>query len=99
MRVGKHRGATRISPSVRSGTPPRGEGGSTAVGGLRLMPTVFRWNIARREQLGRLPTGEPDFGYSSLERVLPEIRRCSARVLAMAGDSRLVFIGRSPESL
>jgi hypothetical protein len=63
------------------------------------MPNVFRWNISRREQLGRLPLDEPDFGYYSFERVLPELRRCSARVLAMAGDSRLVFIGRSPESL
>ena len=60
------------------------------------MHTVFRWNIARREQLGRLVAGElaPDLSY-----VIEEIRRCCARVIAMAGDSRLVFIGRSPENL
>jgi hypothetical protein len=75
---------------------------------------VFRWNIARREQLGslvegqsgrnaataaaqhaapRAPNWEPPF-----DMLLEELRRCCARVLAMAGDSRLVFIGRSPES-
>jgi hypothetical protein len=60
------------------------------------MHTVFRWNIARREQLGRLVAGElaPDLSY-----VIEEIRSCCARVIAMAGDSRLAFIGRSPENL
>lgn len=60
------------------------------------MPNVFRWDIARREQLGRLVTGEPVEGLASL---LEEVRRCSARVIAMSGDSRLVFVGRSPETL
>lgn len=60
------------------------------------MPTVFRWNIARREQLGRLVDGEPAEIHQS---VLDELRLCCARVIAMAGDSRLVFIGRSPEHL
>jgi hypothetical protein len=60
------------------------------------MPTVFRWNITRREQLGRLVADElaPDLSHG-----IDELRRCCARVIAMAGDSRLVFIGRSPESL
>ena len=60
------------------------------------MPAVFRWNITRREQLGRLVEGEPAEIHRS---VLEELRLCCARVIAMAGDSRLVFIGRSPEQL
>ena len=60
------------------------------------MPNVFRWNIARREQLGRLVTGESVEG---LPWILEEVRRCAARVMAMAGDSQLVFVGRSPEAL
>jgi len=60
------------------------------------MPNVFRWNIARREQLGRLVTGEP---VERLPSILEEVRRCAARVIAMAGDSQLVFVGRSPEAL
>ena len=60
------------------------------------MPNVFRWNIARREQLGRLVTGEPVDG---LPVILEEVRRCAARVIAMSADSRLIFVGRSPEVL
>ena len=60
------------------------------------MPTVFRWNIARREQLGRLVDGEPADVGADLTR---ELRLCCGRVIAMAGDARLVFIGRSPEHL
>ena len=54
---------------------------------------VFRWNIARREQLGRLVGREPVEVHPA---VLEELRLCCARVVAMAGDARLVFIGRSP---
>jgi len=60
------------------------------------MPTVFRWNITRREQLGRLVEGEPVDLHPAM---LDELRLCCARVIAMAGDARLVFIGRSPEHL
>jgi len=60
------------------------------------MPNAFRWNVARREQLGRLLTGEP---LPYRPAVLEEVRRCAAHVLAMAGRSRLVFLGRSPENL
>ncbi len=60
------------------------------------MPPVFRWNIARREQLGRLVDGEPA---DECAHVLEHVRRCSARVIAMAGNARLVFVGRSPEPL
>ena len=66
------------------------------MGVSRLMPTVFRWNIARREQLGRLVSREPA---EVRPGVLEELRVCCARTIAMAGDARLVFIGRSPEYL
>jgi hypothetical protein len=56
----------------------------------------FRWDITKRDQLGHLVSSEevalcPEF--------FEELRDCSARVLAFAGDSDLVFLGRSPESL
>ena len=57
------------------------------------MPTTFRWDVTRREQLGRLvahPLDAAALRYT-------EFRPCCARVIAMAGDSRLVFVGRSPE--
>lgn len=60
------------------------------------MPNAFRWDIVRREQLGRLLTGEPVPRFAA---VLDEVRRCAAHVLAMAGQSRVIFIGRSPENL
>jgi hypothetical protein len=61
------------------------------------MPDVFRWDITRREQLGRLVLDdEPDPWFAT---ILGEVRHCCARVIAMAGDARLVFLGRSPESL
>lgn len=60
------------------------------------MPNVFRWNIARREQLGRLVDGEPA---SAVTHILEHVRHCSARVIAMAGDARLIFVGRSPDAL
>jgi hypothetical protein len=56
----------------------------------------FRWNLARREQLGSLVEGEPAELHDGF---VADLRDCCARVLAMAGDSRLVFVGRSPESL
>jgi hypothetical protein len=59
------------------------------------MPPVFRWNITHREQLGRLIDGRDH----DIARVLEQVRRCSARVIAMAGDARLVFVGRSPEPI
>src|ERR1051325_2388750 len=60
------------------------------------MTRPFRWDVARREQLGMLARGDPAESY---EEFLNELRRCSARVVATAGDARLVFVGRSPESL
>ncbi|MEM1180172.1 MAG: hypothetical protein AAGM22_17655 [Acidobacteriota bacterium] len=56
----------------------------------------FRWDISRREQLGQLVDGEEAESYPQF---LEDLRRCSARVVATAGPSDLVFVGRSPESL
>jgi hypothetical protein len=56
----------------------------------------FRWNLTRRNQLGTLVEGEAANTYDSF----PEhLLACCARVLAFAGDSDSVFVGRSPESI
>jgi hypothetical protein len=59
------------------------------------MPKPFRWSIAKREQLGTFAPGkrrpiEPFF--------LSELRATAARVLAIADDADLAFIGRTPEN-
>lgn len=56
----------------------------------------FRWNLARREQLGRLGLVEPAETYRGF---LEDLRTAAAKVLARSGDSDLVFLGRSPETL
>jgi hypothetical protein len=60
------------------------------------MTKPFRWDIARREQLGRLvhqETNEP------LPELFDFLRQCSARIIAFSGDANLIFIGRSPENI
>ena len=64
----------------------------------------FRWDVRRREQLGRLlqaPPPERPYWWipTRFRKLLPEVRASAARVLARAGDARLVFVGRSPENL
>ena len=63
----------------------------------------FRWDVARRAQLGRLPRAPveesgslapPPFGW-----LVSHLRDCAVRTLARAGDARLVFVGRSLESV
>jgi len=58
------------------------------------MPKPFRWTIAKREQLGTLASGpvslDPAF--------VTELRETAGRVLAMADDADLAFIGRTPEN-
>jgi hypothetical protein len=56
----------------------------------------FRWDLARRSQLGSLVDEAPPAVCTHLcEPLLP----CAVRVLAFAGDADLVFVGRSPQSL
>jgi hypothetical protein len=56
----------------------------------------FWWNIAKREQLGRLIAGNVDLPPPPF---IDAIHVCCAHVLAFSDDADLVFIGRSPESL
>ena len=56
----------------------------------------FRWDVRRRNELGTLGYVAPPETYQEFEDDLLE---CAARVLAFAGDSDLVFIGRSPQPL
>src|ERR1051326_5117963 len=56
----------------------------------------FRWDVARREQLGSLVESAPAARPPWFD---DELLRCCARVVAFAGNSDLVFVGRSPEPL
>lgn len=56
----------------------------------------FRWNLAHREQLGRLVDGEAVEAYPDYAA---ELRRAAALILARARPGTLVFVGRSPENL
>lgn len=60
------------------------------------MAKPFRWQVARRERLGRLLDGERAPAYPEL---IDDLLGCCARVIAHAGDADLVFVGRSPESI
>lgn len=61
------------------------------------MVTVpFRWNLARRAELGRLVEGVRAASYPEM---LDDLAECAARVVATAGATTMVFVGRSPESL
>lgn len=57
----------------------------------------FRWDVSRREQLGRLaapgPMPEQPHHFTS------DLRDCCARVLSVACECDIFFVGRSPESL
>jgi hypothetical protein len=58
-------------------------------------PIPFRWDVSRREQLGRLIDGwptEPDAEF------LRHLLQGCARIAAMSDDANLVFVGRSPEN-
>jgi hypothetical protein len=56
----------------------------------------FRWDVTRRSQLGSLAEIELPETYPQFEE---DLLTCSARILAFAGDSDLVFVGRSPQPL
>jgi hypothetical protein len=57
--------------------------------------TPFRWKLESPEELGSLidPTFEPD------EWLLSRVRYCAARILSFSQNSRLVFVGRSLDSV
>jgi len=56
----------------------------------------FRWNLAKREQIGALADVAAAETYPGFAE---HLRTTAALVLARAGDSDLVFVGRSPECL
>ena len=56
----------------------------------------FRWDIKRREQLGRLAEGELSDAYPEF---VDDLRGLSAHVIAASRDADIAFIGRSPESV
>lgn len=56
----------------------------------------FRWDLTNRNHLGSLVDGEQAPSYPDF---LDELLSCCSKVLAMSGDSDLIFIGRSPESI
>jgi hypothetical protein len=60
------------------------------------MDLPFRWDVVRREQLGRLAVGSEAESYAGF---MDDLRTCCSRVLGICEDADLVFIGRSPESV
>src|SRR5688500_13363749 len=100
----------RADPRGRRAVHHRGRRGpaagrDTPAGGGRAGVTVpFRWDVRRREQLGRLletaPLDPRAWWHGPYwAEFLDELRICAARVVARAGNARMVFVGRSPESL
>jgi len=55
----------------------------------------FRWRIEAPDELGSLI--KPDLELS--DRLLSDVRYCAARILAFSQNSRLVFVGRSLDSV
>jgi hypothetical protein len=61
-----------------------------------MFETPFRWDLTHRTHLGNLVEGERAASYDAfLDHLLP----CCSRLLAFAGNSDLIFVGRSPESI
>jgi hypothetical protein len=56
----------------------------------------FRWNLTNQTHLGGLVRGEKAETYQGF---LNHLLVCCSRTLPFAGDSDLVFVGRSPESI
>lgn len=61
------------------------------------MTTPFRWNISRREQLGRLVKDDPEVDAECVKLIAP-LRQATARILALGDDADYAFIGRTPEN-
>ncbi|PHS19035.1 MAG: hypothetical protein COA78_01340 [Blastopirellula sp.] len=60
------------------------------------MSTPFRWDITKREQLGKLVEGEAEEPYPEF---LTDLQQCCARVFSFCDNADLIFVGRSPESI
>jgi len=60
------------------------------------MTKPFRWNIKKREQLGRLVVDTPIEQFET--DLTSSLRIASSRVVAQANDAALAFIGRTPEN-
>lgn len=61
-----------------------------------MFETPFRWDLTQSTHLGNLVAGERAASYGDfLDHLLP----CCSRLLAFAGNSDLIFVGRSPESI
>lgn len=56
----------------------------------------FRWNVARREQLGRLLEGDKAETYRGY---FGDVRTLAAKVVARASGADVVFVGRSVEGV
>ena len=77
----------RPGPGVPAGEPDRQEPSDE--------PNLpFRWDLARREQLGRLVEGRD--GHQS---DLTGLEECAAKVLARSDDADMWFVGRSADSV
>lgn len=63
-----------------------------------MVPRPFRWTISKREQLGRLLVGAPRVNLNE-RGFLDDLRVMAARIIAIADDADLAFIGRTPENL
>ncbi|MCF6329378.1 MAG: hypothetical protein L3J02_06225 [Henriciella sp.] len=58
------------------------------------MTKPFRWSLSKREQLGSWPSG----GQPPEAEFLNQLRKTTARIIAMSDGANLAFIGRSPEN-
>lgn len=56
----------------------------------------FRWDLTNRNHLGSLIEGEQAVSYPSFP---DHLLSCCSKLLAFGGDSDLIFVGRSPESI
>src|SRR6185503_17566898 len=63
---------------------------------VRMFEKPFRWDLSHRSHLGRLVAGEPAWSYPDF---IESLLTCCAKILASGGDSDLIFVGRSPESI
>ncbi len=63
-----------------------------------VVPRPFRWTISKREQLGGLLVGAPRVNLNE-RGFLGDLRTMAARIIAIADDADLAFIGRTPENL